>query len=144
MSSNEITIYQYSPKYNPVEFVSYVGGLVSLYLGFTFLAIFDYFKAIVEFILKQLKSKSLELDKKEEKRSLSAYSREDIIPWYMNFDADNNRKQVVRSFAEPVPYEYKKNCMCDRLGNRIPLEFMWVKNTPLDTSAVKRNLQHYY
>ena len=58
MASSEYTIYNYSPKYDPIEFVSYIGGIVSLWLGFTFIGIFDYAEAIVNLVKSKVKGRS--------------------------------------------------------------------------------------
>ena len=69
LASNEITIYTYSPKYEMIEFISYIGGIVSLWLGFTFIGIFDYFKCIVKFFVKKT-SKSTKKKKEDQRRRL--------------------------------------------------------------------------
>jgi len=58
MASNEMTTYTYAAKHEPVEFVSYIGGIVSLWFGFTFIGIFDYLQSLVKFIVKK-KNESL-------------------------------------------------------------------------------------
>ena len=42
--TDEATKYVSSPKYDIIEFFSYIGGIVSLWLGFTFIGIYDYIK----------------------------------------------------------------------------------------------------
>lgn len=125
--SSEITTYTYAAKYEPVEFVSYIGGIVSLYLGFTFVGIIDYFEAVVKFAVKHFGKYSPSKDDSKsciqgqtQKRetplpSLSpppyfSNGQEDI-PWYMDFRNNNNRKTLIRSFADPIPIE-RLACRC--------------------------------
>ena len=42
--TDEATKYVSSQKYDIIEFFSYIGGIVSLWLGFTFIGIYDYIK----------------------------------------------------------------------------------------------------
>ena len=48
----EWTIREYSPQFTILDMVCYVGGLISLYTGFTFIAIYDYFTFIYSLIRK--------------------------------------------------------------------------------------------
>jgi hypothetical protein len=57
LSSSEYTLYSYTPKYETIEFISYVGGIVSLWLGFTFIGIFDYLKYIVKLFVRKRKER---------------------------------------------------------------------------------------
>jgi len=117
MVTNEITDYSYSAKYDPIEFVSYIAGIVGLYLGFTFIAIFDYVKAVVEFFLERNRNKktrvnSSQMTSRRPTRVSQSISQEEVIPWYMNFDPTTGRK-VVESLMNPVPvthsYQYEQN-----------------------------------
>ncbi|KAI1299779.1 hypothetical protein HDE_03707 [Halotydeus destructor] len=42
-ATGEITVYQSMKKYETIEFISYVGGLISLWLGFSVIGMYDYF-----------------------------------------------------------------------------------------------------
>ena len=92
MSSNEITKFTYSAKYEAVEFISYIGGIVSLWMGFTFIGIFDYFKAVVKFACKK---KKLEVNTRKEREENDAEETEEpeSYPWYMNYE--NRRSSRV-------------------------------------------------
>ena len=52
--TGEKTKYISHPKYEPIEFVSYVGGIISLWLGFSFISMYDITKWSYEFIIKWL------------------------------------------------------------------------------------------
>ena len=104
MATNEITIYSYAAKYDFVEFISYIGGIVSLWLGFTFIGIFDYFKSVVMFIWNKR-------NQNETKRS-NRFRRGSVpdepslppvesspIPWYIKVDSRRNSKVVPTSPA---------------------------------------------
>lgn len=43
-------VYTEHPKYEPIEFISYVGGVVSLWVGFTFVGIFDYIRHLIRLL----------------------------------------------------------------------------------------------
>ena len=109
LSNNEVTSYTYAPKHESVEFISYVGGIISLYLGFTFIAIFDYVKVSTKFIMKQFRKKNAISDRKSGKVRRTFPSdhfsekNKKVIPWYK--DHNNAHKTVIRSFVNPVPVD---------------------------------------
>jgi hypothetical protein len=96
MSSNEISIFTYSAKYEAVEFISYIGGIVSLWMGFTFIGIFDCFKVAVQFLCRKKKQKEVKSTEQNHKFSAVEKAMEDetnneissqpAAPWYMNFE----------------------------------------------------------
>ena len=49
LSESQI-VYTEQPKYDPVEIISAMGGIVSLWVGFTFVGIFDYIRHSARFI----------------------------------------------------------------------------------------------
>ncbi|KAI1287429.1 hypothetical protein HDE_10281 [Halotydeus destructor] len=42
-ATGETTVYESVRKYETIEFISYVGGLISLWLGFSVIGIYEYF-----------------------------------------------------------------------------------------------------
>lgn len=61
--SQERLVFSESPKYEPVEFISYVGGVVSLWVGFTFVGIFDYIRHSARFLFQVFTGSSHEKGK---------------------------------------------------------------------------------
>lgn len=53
--TDEATMYISSAKYEIIEFFSYIGGIVSLWLGFTFIGIYDYLKDSNEWFKKKMR-----------------------------------------------------------------------------------------
>jgi len=117
MASNEITTYTYAAKYELVEFVSYIGGIVSLWIGFTFIGIFDYLRSLVKFIVKK-KNESL-MRKPHMMRAIVSRTRPQLkkntaintneilkqnqqVLWNTDFEGrhDKSRSKAMRTFLE--------------------------------------------
>ena len=54
-SSNQVVVYTAQAKYEVIEFISYIGGIIGLWLGFTFVGMIDYAKAAIQTTRKLMK-----------------------------------------------------------------------------------------
>lgn len=117
LASNEITTYTYAAKYELVELVSYIGGIVSLWFGFTFIGIFDYLQSLVKLIVKK-KNESLMrklpmmrailLRTRPQIKNNTAINTNEIIKqnqqvlWNTDFEGrhDKDRSKAMRTFLE--------------------------------------------
>ena len=111
MSSSEITVYAYSPKYETVEFISYVGGIVSLWLGFTFIGIFDYIKTLIKLCVRKTRESSASHEKAVRRSPIemtlpkSPLHAFPTIPWYADFGQKTYPYRLHGVRKQISPYE---------------------------------------
>ncbi|XP_054718858.1 acid-sensing ion channel 1C-like [Uloborus diversus] len=99
----EVNIYRYRPKYESIEFFSFLGGFIGIWLGVSLIAVLDFIESVSTFfvfLFDRLKSSSIS-DLKTRIRTSSTFSS-DSLPWATSRHRDRDASPSRREYGSSL------------------------------------------
>lgn len=93
-ASTDIVVYTAQAKYEVIEFISYIGGIIGLWMGFTFVGLIDYVKSAIhilhrvrgEYVRRKERISSIGASCSMDKEKMTTLGRRrktrERLPWY--------------------------------------------------------------